>query len=134
MEKPADIPLLCCGDFGNAGGSTFFRPSDLQPEATLIVTTFVKDEVGFSNSVAVNEVGNGWGAYDLGLFSAYLILAARDLGYDSLIMGIRDAGIIREKLCIPESEEIMSVIAIGKRSVEPSSRPRKDLSEIVKFF
>lgn len=102
--------------------------------ATLIVTTFVKDEVGFSNGVAVNEVGNGWGAYDLGLFSAYLILAARDLGYDSLIMGIRDAGVIREKLCIPENEEIMSVIAIGKRSVEPSSRPRKDLSEIVKFF
>ena len=31
-------------------------------------------------------------------------------------------------------EEIMSVIAIGKRSAEPSARPRKELNEVVRFF
>ncbi|MCR5575702.1 MAG: nitroreductase family protein [Oscillospiraceae bacterium] len=102
--------------------------------AALIVTTFVKDEVGFSGGEPVNEVANGWGAYDLGLHSAYLILAARSLGYDTLIMGIRDADVIREKLSIPDNEEIMSVIAIGKRSADPSVRPRKDLNEVVRFF
>ena len=102
--------------------------------AALIVTTYVKDVVGFNDGTPVNEIGNGWGAYDLGLHDAYLTLAARNAGYDTLIMGIRDADVIRVKLNIPENEEIMSVIAIGKRSAEPSMRPHKELDEVVKFF
>ena len=103
-------------------------------KAALIVTTYVKNVVGFHEGVAANEVGNGWGAYDLGLHDAYLVLAASDMGYDTLIMGIRDAGAIREKLGIPEDEQIMSVIAIGKRGEEPVMRPRKELSETVRFY
>ncbi len=102
--------------------------------AALIVTCYVRDTVGFSENGPVNEIGNGWGAYDLGLHDAYLILAARDLGYDTLIMGIRDAAALREKLRIPANEEIMSVIAVGKRAEEPPLRPRKDLDETVRFF
>ena len=102
--------------------------------AALIVTTYVKDVVGFNGGVPVNEVGNGWGAYDLGLHDAYLILAAKNEGYDTLIMGIRDAAVLREKLGIPQDEEIMSVIAVGRRSAEPTARPRKELCEVVRFF
>ena len=102
--------------------------------AALIVTTYVKNVVGFNGETPVNEIGNGWGAYDLGLHDAYLVLAAANAGYDTLIMGIRDADVIREKLRIPENEEIMSVIAVGKRSAEPSVRPRKELDEVVRFF
>ena len=79
-------------------------------------------------------MGNGWGAYDLGLHDAFLILAASDLGYDTLIMGIRDGSAIREKLGIPGNEQIMSVIAIGKRAKDASPRPRKELEEVTKFF
>ena len=102
--------------------------------AALIVTTYVKDVVGFGEGGPVNEIGNGWGAYDLGLHDAYLVLAARNAGYDTLIMGIRDAGAIRTMLGVPENEEIMSVIAIGKSAAEPSARPRKALDEVVRFF
>ena len=102
--------------------------------AALIVTTYVKDIVGFSDGTPVNEIGNGWGAYDLGLHDAYLTLAARNAGYDTLIMGIRDGAAIRARLEIPENEELMSVIAIGKAAEEPAPRPRKELDEVVKFF
>lgn len=102
--------------------------------AALIVTTFVRDVVGFTDGTPVNEIGNGWGAYDLGLHDAYLVLAASDMGYDTLIMGIRDADAIRAALGIPENEEIMSVIAVGKRGAEPTARPRKELEEVVRFF
>ncbi len=102
--------------------------------AALVVTTFVRDVVGFGDGGPVNEVGNGWGAYDLGLHDAYLVLAAKNAGYDTLIMGIRDADAIRAKLGIPENEQIMSVIAVGKRAEEPSSRPRKAPEEVIRFF
>ena len=102
-------------------------------KAALIVTTYVKDNVGFNDGTPVNEIGNGWGAYDLGLHDAYLVLAAADMGYDTLIMGIRDADAIRRLLNIPENEAIMSVIAVGKREKTPAPRPRKPLEAVARF-
>ena len=102
--------------------------------AALVVTTFVKDVVGFSDGAPVNEAGNGWGAYDLGLHDALLVLAAKDAGYDTLIMGIRDEAAIRRILGIPENEAVMSVIAVGKRAEDPQPRPRKPFGEVVRFF
>ncbi len=104
-------------------------------KAALVVTTYVRDNVGFNeDGTPVNEIGNGWGAYDLGLHDAYLTLAASDAGYDTLIMGLRDTDAIRAALGIPENEEVMSVIAIGKRAADPSAPRRKELNEVVKFF
>ncbi len=102
--------------------------------AALLVTTFVKEQSGFSAGEPDNEGGDLWGAYDLGLRDAYLVLAASDMGCDTLIMGIRDADEIRNILNIPENEQIMSVIALGKRTAEPIARPRKPLDETVRFF
>jgi len=102
--------------------------------AALIVTTFVKDLSGFSNGQPDNELGNLWGAYDLGLHDAYLVLAAKNAGYDTLIMGIRSAQELRALLQIPENEEIVSVIAVGKSAKEPTLRPRKTLEEVACFI
>ena len=102
--------------------------------AALIVTTFVRGQVAFTNGQPDNELGDKWGAYDLGLHDAYLVLAARNAGLDSLIMGIRDAEAIREVLGIPKTEDVVSVIAVGYRNQEPSLRPRKPLEEVVKFL
>ena len=102
--------------------------------AALVVTTFVRDAVGFTQGQPDNEVGNGWGAYDLGLHDAYLVLAAADLGYDTLIMGLRDADALRGLLDIPASEQVMSVIAVGKRAKGPVAKPRKALGEVARFL
>jgi len=102
--------------------------------AALVVTTFVKGTVGFTQGHPDNEVGDGWGAYDLGLHDAYLVLSAAELGYDTLIMGLRDADALRELLGIPGNEQIMSVIAVGKRAKEPVQKPRKALEEVARFF
>ena len=119
-------------EFREAVLPSFNRNSSAK--AALVVTTYVKNIVGFNGDTPVNEIGNGWGAYDLGLHDAYLILAAKNAGYDTLIMGIRDAEAIRAKLDIPADEEIMSVIAVGKRAEGPSPRPRKAPEEVMKFF
>lgn len=102
--------------------------------AALIVTTYVTGEVGFREGTPVDDLGNEWGAYDLGLHDAYLILSARDHGYDTLIMGLRNVPVIRKELGIPENERIVSVIALGKRAKEPVLRPRRAMEEVVKFF
>ena len=103
-------------------------------KAALIVTTYVKGNVGFNDGTPVNEIGNGWGAYDLGLHDAYLILAAKNAGYDPLIMGIRDGDAIRAAAHLPAADAVVAVIALGYRDQEPTARPRKAAEEITRYI
>lgn len=100
----------------------------------LIVSTFEQGKSGFFQGEKTNEVGDGWGAYDNGLSNCYLILKARAMGFDTLIMGMRDADKLRELFAIPGNETVMAVIALGYRAEEPKRPERRDLNEIVKFF
>jgi nitroreductase len=100
----------------------------------LIVSTFESGKSGFFRGQQTNEVGDGWGAYDNGLSNAYLILQARAMGFDTLIMGMRDAEAIRAEFGIPETETVMAVIALGYRAQEPSRPERRPLDDVVSFF
>lgn len=110
-----------------------FNQKSTANASAYVVTSFVKNVAGFNaQGEPDNELGNEWGAYDLGCQNTYLILAAADRGIDSLIMGIRDEAKLRQMLDIPDTEELVAVIALGYRSAEPAYRPRKPLEEIIK--
>ena len=112
-----------------------FNHNSSEHAQVLVVTTFEKGISGFNpDGNPTNELGDEWGAYDLGLQNAYMLLKARELGVDSLIMGIRDSELLREKLSIPDSQEVAAVIALGYSAVEPKLNPRKELEEIYKIF
>ena len=100
----------------------------------LIVSTFERGKSGFFQGNQTNEVGDGWGAYDNGLSNCHLVLKARAMGFDTLIMGMRDADALRSLFSIPESETIMAVISLGYRAGEPNRPERRPLDDIVKFF
>lgn len=101
----------------------------------LIVDSFKKDRSGFTKEgVAENDAGNGWGYYDNGLAHMCLMLAAVEKGLNTLVMGIRDADILRENFNIPEDELITSVIALGYQDIKPTMPKRKDVEDIVKIL
>ena len=75
-----------------------------------------------------------WRTASGSLRSQPFILAASNAGYDTLIKGIRDAEALRFELRIPKNEQIMSVIALGKKAKEPVQRQRKKLEEVTQFF
>ncbi len=100
----------------------------------MIVSTYVKGRSGFFRGNPANEIGDGWGAYDNGLSNAYFILKARERGFDTLIMGMRDSDELRKLFAIPDDECIMAVISLGYRASDPNRPDRKSTSEIVKFF
>ena len=113
-----------------------YANNDIKTEhAALIVTTFVHNRAGYQkDGTPDNEIGNGWGCYDLGLQNENLILKAAELGLSTLIMGLRNADKIREMLSIPESETIVAVIAVGTADEEPSRPKRRELEDVLKFF
>ena len=100
----------------------------------LIVSTFEKGKSGFFRGQQTNELGDFWGAYDNGLSNAYLVLIARAMGFDTLIMGMRDADAIRGFFHIPGEEMVTAVIALGYRAEDPKTPVHRDLDEVVKFF
>lgn len=103
--------------------------------AALVVTTFVANRAGFDREGnADNECGNGWGFYDLGLHNALFVLKAKELGLDTLIMGLRDADKIRAMLSIPETETVVAVIAVGYAAQEAVKPKRKTPQDILKFY
>ena len=100
----------------------------------VIITTFKRGQSGFFDGEASNELGDSWGAFDNGLSNAFLILKAKDMGFDTLIMGLRDADGLHNLLSIPSDEAVTSVMALGYAKDRPRRPERKELYEIVKFF
>lgn len=112
-----------------------FNQNSTQGAGAYVISTFKKGISGFTQGEADNEVGDGWGAYDLGLHDMLLCAKATELGVDTLIMGLREADVVAEICGIPEDEQVMSIIAVGYRSEAVSKKPRrKDVDEIAKFM
>jgi len=103
--------------------------------AALIVTTFVKGRSGFSRDGSQdNEVGDGWGFFDNGIATENIVLKAKDMGLDTLIMGIRDEKAIRRFLNVPQDQIICSVITVGYGD-DPHDKPRrKSVDDVASFF
>jgi len=106
----------------------------IQGAPVLIVSTFERGKSGFFGGNATNEIGDGWGAYDNGLSNCYLILQARAMGFDTLIMGMREGDKLRKLFSIPENETVMAVIALGYRAAQPVQPRHRQLDDIVKFY
>ena len=100
----------------------------------LIVSTVERGKSGFFQGNPANEVGDGWGAYDNGLSNCYLVLQARAMGFDTLIMGMRDADKLRQLFNIPENEALMAVIALGYRAAQPVQPRHRPFDDVVKFY
>ena len=112
-----------------------FNANSSNNAVALIITTFETKRAGFERDGSLtNELGDKWGAYDLGLQNENLVLKAREIGYDTLIMGIRDADKLRAGFGIPESQDVVAVIAVGVRETDAQKPKRKTPEDITKFF
>lgn len=103
--------------------------------AALIVVTFVKNRSGFDkDGMPSNECGQGWGYFDLGCACQNLCLKAHEMGYGTLIMGLRCGEKIRKFLSLPKEEQLVAVIALGHPAASPEIPPRLSTSEVLKFI
>ena len=56
------------------------------------------------------------------------------MGFDTLIMGMREGDKLRQLFAIPDDEAVMAVIALGYRKGEPIQPRHKPFDDVVKFF
>ena len=125
-EKLASVKEKCLPEFNR---------NNCADAPALIVTTFIKNRAGFERDGSPStELGNEWGAYDLGLQNQNLLLKAVELGLDTLVMGIRDGKALREELSIPDDQEVVSVISVGYRNTDAEMPKRKEVEQITVFY
>ena len=62
---------------------------------------------------------------DVGILSAYLALAAEDIGVQNCIVGLRDEKGIAEFLSLPENTKFPLIIALGHASADYAVREKK---------
>lgn len=112
-----------------------FNRKNAENAPVLIVTSFVQNRSGFErDGTPSNELANGWGCYDCGMHHMNLLLKATELGLSTLVMGIRDAGRLKAILEIPDTETVVSVIAVGYSDAKPQCPKRKTVEDIARFF
>lgn len=112
-----------------------FNANNSAGAGALIVTAFVRNCAGYDRTgEPMNELGNGWGIYDLGLANENLLLKAEQMGLGTLVMGIRDEKKLCELLNIPEDETLVSVIAVGYPDISPAMPARKALEDVAVFL
>ena len=112
-----------------------FNRNNTKDAPVLIVSTIVKGRSGYNvDGTASNELEDGWGCYDCGMQNMNLLLKATELGLGTLVMGIRDAGKLKELFEIPEEEIVVSVIGVGYADVDPEMPKRKSVDETAKFY
>ena len=70
---------------------------------------------------------------DVGLISMQVVLLAKDMGYDTVIMGGFDKAAFAKKYELPSNEVPMILIAIGKAAMPARNSSRLPFEQIIRF-
>jgi len=99
-----------------------------------IVTTVVHGVSGYMGDGSQTHLGNGFECFDNGLAVQNLLLRAQEMGYGTLIMGLYKENKLRELLSVPNDENIVVVIALGKADVSPEMPERNSVEDVLRIF
>lgn len=97
----------------------------------LIIVSFKKGIVGFTKDGEYETLKkDAWQMFDTGVAAQTLCLAAHDMGFGTVILGIFDEVKLHDLLQLPDDEVIATVIPIGVPNEEPKIPRKKDVFEI----
>ena len=93
----------------------------------------VEEEANFSSKVGGAMKRKRFPPIDLGILTAHLVLAAREQGLGSCIVGWFDEKKITRLLGIPSSKRPVLVITLGYSTQALREKKRKDIDKIVSY-
>lgn len=100
----------------------------------LIATTIIDKRSGFERDGSFSTVrGDNWQAFDNGIATQTLCLAACDKGLGTVIMGLYDIELAQQILDVPEGQLLMSLVAVGYPDIEPNMPIRKDIDTLLSY-
>ena len=109
-----------------------FNQKIIHRAPALVVVTYKHGISGYEKSgeESTNK-GDKWEVFDAGIVTQTFSLAAHELGYGTVIMGIFDDKKVAEALELPEDEVVAALVPVGFAEKEPAAPPRKEVSELL---
>ncbi len=100
----------------------------------LIATLTVDKRSGFERDGSYTTVRkDNWQAFDNGIATQTLCLAANEKGLGTVIMGMYDIDKAAEIIQVPEGQLLMALVAIGYPDEEPAVPKKKTVEDLLKF-
>lgn len=122
-EEMKDKIVECVPDFNKEATST---------APVIMVSTVIKMRSGYNREGETDTPkGKGWQMYDCGLSNMLFCLKAKELGLGTVIMGYYDEEKVSQAIGVPETEEVISIIALGYPDEEPVMPKRKGAEVIL---
>ncbi len=91
-------------------------------------------EMGFGDDGYVTSKGSAWEVFDAGIATQTFCLSAHEHGIGTCIMGVIDDANIKQVLSLPEEETVATVVTFGYPTETPKAPPRKEVSELVRYY
>ena len=100
----------------------------------VVAVTVVTGRSGFEKDGSFSTgKGDGWQMYDAGIASEAFCLAAFEQGLGTVIMGLYDEAKIVDLLEIPDTQELVALIAIGYPAQSPDAPKRKAVTDLLSY-
>ena len=104
--------------------SSYTHYKRIVESAPLLIAVFLDSEISYDRDKDIMAIG---------AFIQNVLLAIHASGLGAVWLGeiLNQKDRVREALQVPETEELMAVIAVGRPGEEPEEKPRKPLSELI---
>ena len=111
-----------------------FNQKNINAAPAIIATTIVDKRSGFERDGSYSTVReDNWQAFDNGIATQTLCLAAHEKGLGTVIMGLYDINKAEEILEVPEGQKLMALVAVGYPAEEPLAPKRKTVEDLLTF-
>lgn len=108
--------------------------NNIKPAPLLVATTMITGRSGFERDGSFStSLKDLWQAYDCGIASQTFCLAARELGLDTVIIGLYDIDKASSLIQVPDVQQLVSLIAVGYRDEDPEIPARKSVDQLLSY-
>jgi nitroreductase len=123
----ADLAAECFKDWPNNGLIVLDCP-------LLMVVTVIRGRSGFNrDGTYTTAKEDRWEAFDAGIATQTLCLAAHDAGIGTVILGIFNDALVQKIVGVPEEQYVAALVAMGYPKLEPAMPKRKTAEELLTY-
>ena len=106
----------------------------IKPAPLLVATTLITGRSGYERDGSFSTIrGDAWQAFDCGIACQTFCLAAKELGLDTVILGLYDFEKASALIQIPGGQQLMALIAVGYGNETPDAPMRKPVETLLTY-
>ena len=106
----------------------------IKPAPLLVATTLITGRSGYERDGSFSTIrGDAWQAFDCGIACQTFCLAAKELGLDTVILGLYDFEKASALIQIPDGQQLMALIAVGYGNETPDAPMRKPVETLLTY-